>query len=141
MESDGQIYQGQHRDWNFFINGEKNAKVSFKIRGLVGSEKPEEPGNMPELEAYSEMVRPNAEEKVTDCVYRNEGNAIAEVDLTADSPEENSPELSVLTGRRFSHKSPKDEFRLAEKFDEEGLENLSKLFDESLLAEMITEGT
>ena len=93
---------------------------------------------MLELEAHSEMVSPKAEEKEIDCVYRNEGTPIVKVDLTADSPKESSPEVSVVTVRRVSHKSQKEEFWLSEKFDEGGLGNLSKLFDKGLLAQLIT---
>ena len=81
---------------------------------LIGSERPDKPGKKLELEAHSEMVSPKAEEKEIDCVYRNEGTPIIEVNLTADSPKESSPEVSVVTVRRVSHKSQKEEFRLSE---------------------------
>ena len=84
-----------------------------------------------------EMISPSSAEREVDCNSRKEGTPTVEVDHTADSPEAN-----VVTGRRVSLSSRKIDFRLAEQFDEEGLESLSKLFDKSLLAEIFnTEGT
>ena len=89
-----------------------------------------------------EKISPSSAEREVDCDSRKEGTPIVKRDHTADSPEESSPEANVVTGRRISLSSRKIEFRLAEKFDEEGLGNLSKLFDKSLLAEIFnTEGT
>ena len=63
---------------------------------------------------------------------------IVEVDLTAESQSE-SPEVSVIGGRRANHNSRRDKFCQAERNKGESLDNLTKLFDRSLLAEVITE--
>ena len=64
--------------------------------------------------------------------------------FTAKSPEESADVLATTpkSGRRVSHLSRQNEFCLAEQIGGESeLCNLSKLFNKSLLAELITENT
>ena len=90
--------------------------VSF----LIGLERLDRPGTMLELDAYSEMISPNAEENCSDETDRV---PIVEVDLTADSPEENSQEVSLVS-RRISHNSRKEYFREDKNDIPGGLDNL-----------------
>ena len=63
---------------------------------------------------------------------------IGEVDLTAETPSE-SPEVDVIGKKKITHKSMNDDSRHAETNREDNLDNLTKLFDRSLLAELISE--
>ena len=87
------------------------------------------------------MISANLAEREINCDSRKWGTPINEVDLTAESPEESCPKVIVVTGRRVSHSFRKNEFLLAEQVEKGGLGNLSKLFDKSLLAELVTEVT
>ena len=70
---------------------------------------------------------------------------VIEVDLTADIIEDRDyrPEISVVTpqqARRVSHRSRKTEHQLTEQLNaENGPLSLTKLFDKSLLAELVSE--
>ena len=72
---------------------------------------------------------------------------VIEWDLTADSMEDRdySPEVSVVTpqqAKRVSHRSRKTEHQLTEQLNAEtGPLSLTKLFDKSLLAELVSEDT
>ena len=67
------------------------------------------------------------------------------MDLTGDTLEdrEYSPEVSVVTPKeteRVGHRSRKNEHQLTEQlYAENGPLSLTKLFDKSLLAELVTE--
>ena len=64
---------------------------------------------------------------------------IVEVDFTADSPDEDDQEVNVVS-RIISHNSRKEE-RSANDAIPGGTDNLARLFDQTLLAELITEDT
>ena len=72
---------------------------------------------------------------------------VVEVDLTGDSLEDSeySLEVSVVTPKetkRVGHRSRKNEHQLTEQlYAENGPLSLTKLFDKSLLAELVTEDT
>ena len=66
---------------------------------LIGEERPDKPGKMLELEANSEMNIPSYAEREIKWDSGKEGTPIVEVDLTADSPEESSSEINVVTGK------------------------------------------
>ena len=72
---------------------------------------------------------------------------VTKVDLTGDSIEdrEHSPEVSVVTPqqtKRVGHKSRKNKYQLTEQLNvENGPLSLTKLFDKSLLVELVTEDT
>ena len=72
---------------------------------------------------------------------------VVEVGLTGDSIQDRdySPEVSVITPRqtkRVGHRSRKNEHQLTEQLNaENGPLSLTKLFDKSLLAELVTEDT
>ena len=65
---------------------------------------------------------------------------IIEIDLTADSST-SSTEVSIVGGQKSVRRSRKDEFRFAEDIENNNLNNLTKLFDRNLLAELTTEDT
>ena len=73
-------------------------------------------GTLLELEAPTEMISP----------YKNiedvKGTTVIEVDLTADSPID-SPEVSLVAGRRLERSLRQEEFRVAEKNEENNEEN------------------
>ena len=87
-----------------------------------------------ELEASTCMLSPH--ENSSAGSDRN----IIEIDLTADSSI-SSPEVSTVGGQKSVRRSRKDEFRHAEQIENNNLNNLSKLFDRNLLAELTTEDT
>ena len=103
---------------------------------LVRSERADKviPGSLLELEASTNMLSP--QENSTEGINRK----MIEVDLTADSSI-SSPEVSSIGGQKNVRKSRKEEFRLAEQEENNNLNNLSKLFDQNLLAELTTEDT
>ena len=93
------------------------------------------------------MQSPNA---TIECYIRDEndgGTKVIEVDLTGESSKDRevSPEVRVVTpkaARRVSHRSRRNEFQLAEQLPaENGPLKPAKLFDKSLLAELLTEDT
>ena len=90
---------------------------------------------MLELEAQTEMFSPNT---TKNCVHESERLPIVVVDLTADSPEEDDHEVSLVS-KRISHSSRKEERSAAGRKIPGGLDNLARLFDRTLLAEPITE--
>ena len=92
---------------------------------------------MLELEAQTERVSTNT---TKNCIDESERLPIAEVDLTADSQEEDDHEVSLVS-RRISHSSRKEERSAADSKIPGGLDNLARLFDWTLLAELITEDT
>ena len=113
---------------------EKPKLVSFwEIVGLEGSEKPK---TMLDLEAQTQMASPNA---IENCIDENEGIPIVDLDLTADSPDKNDHAVNVVS-RRISHSSRKEE-RSANDAIPGQLDILVRLFDWTLLAELITEDT
>ena len=103
---------------------------------LVGSERNDKstPGTMLELEAPSKMTSPH---KNQEDVKRT---TLIEVDLTADSPTD-SPEVSLVAGRRLERRSKQEELSVAKKNEGNKVLNQSKLFDRSLLAEQTTKDT
>ena len=89
---------------------------------------------MLELEASTELTSPQGN------IPNANDSKIIEVDLTADTPSE-SPEMSLVAGKKTERKSRQDDFRQAEHLEDINLLNLSKLFDRNLLAELTTEDT
>ena len=84
---------------------------------------------MLELDAEIQMVSPNA---IENCVEESEGIPIVEVDLTANSPDEDDQKVNAVS-RRISHSSRKEERSLPDA-KPGGLDNLARLFDWTLLA-------
>ena len=121
------------------------ALVSFW--DLVGAEREDTPRSMLELEAKTSTQSPNAtmESDIKD--ENGGGSKVKEVDLTGESTEDRevSTEVSVVTPkatRRVGHRSRKNEFQLTEQLHaENGPLSLTKLFDKSILAELLTEDT
>ena len=105
---------------------------------LMGAERKDNPRSMLELEAETEMQSRTQQDQEVDNDSMKYRSPTVEVDLTAESPSE-SPEGSLIGGRRANHKSRRDEFWQAQRTEGESLDNLTKLFDRSLLAELITE--
>ena len=101
---------------------------------LMGAERKDNPRSGLELKAQTEMQSRAQQDQEVDNSSKGYRSPIVEVDLTAESPE-----VSVIRGRRANHNSRRDEFRQAERNKGESLDNLTKLFDRSLLAELITE--
>ena len=100
----------------------------------IGTERPDKPKTMMELEAQTEMVSLSTPKET-------EGSGttpIVEVDLTADISREDDQEISVVS-RKFNHKTRKDQSSIDN--DTTGLDNLARLIDRTLLAELITEDT
>ena len=90
---------------------------------------------MLELEAQTEIVSPNTTEN---CVDESKRLTIVEVDLTADSTEEDVHEV-IVASRRISHSSRKEERSEADSKIPGGLDNLARFSDRTLLAELINE--
>ena len=113
--------------------GEISTSFFWDLVGLEGSEKSK---MMVELEAQTQMVSPNA---IETCVNQVEGMPIVEVDLMTDSQDDDDHEVNVVS-RRISHN-----FRKEERCDNDaipgGTDNLARLFDRTLLAELTTEDT
>ena len=113
---------------------------------LIGAERDENPRSMMELEATSLMQSPKTLLQNTSRDEAGIGQVI-EVDLTGDSikDREYSPEVSVVTAqqtKRVGHRSRKNEYQLTEQLNaENGPLSLTKLFEKSLLAELVTEDT
>ena len=105
---------------------------------LMGAERKDNPRIMLELEAETEMQSRTQQDQEVDNDSMKYRSPTYEVGLAAESPSE-SPEASVIGGRRANHKSRRYEFWQAEWTEGESLDNLTKLFDRSLLAELITE--
>ena len=107
---------------------------------LMGAERKDNPENMLKLKAQLVMQSRTLQEQEANDGSESKRSQIVEVDLTAESPSE-SPEVSVIGGKRINHKSRYDKFRRAEQIEDASLSNLTKLFDRNLLAELITEDT
>ena len=113
---------------------------------LMGAERDNKPRSMMELEATSLMQSPKTLLQNTSRDEAGIGQVI-EVDLTGDSIEdrEYSPEVSVVTPqqtKREGHRYRKNEYQLSEQLNgKNGPLSLAKLFDKSLLAELVTEDT
>ena len=105
---------------------------------LTGAEKSENPKSLLELEARTVLEDRNRREQDLETNVQREKPPILEVDLTAESPSE-SPEVCVIKKEKITHKSRKDDPRQVETSTENSLDNLTKLFDRSLLAELISE--
>ena len=122
----------------------ESALVSFWE--LIRAERDDKPRSMMELEATSLMQSPKTLLQNTSRDEAEIGQVI-EVDLTGDSIEdrEYSPEVSVVTPqqtKRVGHRSRKNEHQLTEQINaENGPLSLTKLFDRSLLAGLVTEDT
>ena len=103
---------------------------------LVGSERKDRviPESLLELEESTSMLSP--QEDSPGGINRK----IIEVALMAYSST-SSPEVSLVGGQKSVRKSTKEEFRLAEQVEDNNLNNLSKLFDRNLMAELTTEDT
>ena len=113
---------------------ERSQLVSFW--DLVGLERSEKPKTMFELETQTQMISPNA---IETCVNQVEGMPIVEVDLTADSQDDDDHEGNVVS-RRINHNFTKEE-RGDNDAIPGGTDNLAQLFDQTLLAELTTEDT
>ena len=114
---------------------------------LIAAERDDKPRSMTELEAISSMQSPRTLLQKTSRDEARIGQLV-EVDLTEDSIEdrEYSPEVSVVTPKetkRVGHISrKKNKYQLKEQLNaENGPLSLTKLFDKSLLAEIVTEDT
>ena len=114
---------------------------------LVGAEREDNPISMLELEAKSSMQSPNVTMESDIWDENGGGTKVIEVDLTGECTEDRevSPEVSVVkpkAARRVGHWSRRNEFQLAEQLHaENGPLSLTKLFEKSLLAELLTEDT
>ena len=115
---------------------------------LIGSEKSKEPRSMMEIEADSVMQSPKPPGQ-TQSGDEPEIGQIIEVDLTMDSIDEpdysSGTETCMVTPQqttRGGHKSRKSNYQLSEQLNEtNGPLSLEKLFDKSLLAELVSEDT
>ena len=113
---------------------------------LMGSEKSDDRRSVIELEADSLMQSPKSPRQNTSGDETKTGQII-EVDLTVDSIDDREfgSEVSVVTPqqtKRVGHRSRKHEHQLAEQANgENGPLSLTKLFDKSLLAELVSEDT
>ena len=145
--SDSKIRQFEWRAVNRYIKPKGQREISSaspvatklsSFWDLMGAEKSDNPKSMLELEARTVMESSGKREQDFDTNAQGDKPPIVEVDLTAESPSE-SPEVSVIGKKKTTHNSRKDEFCQAETNREESVDNLTKLFDESLLAELISE--
>ena len=115
---------------------------------LIGSEKSKEPRSTMEIEADSVMQSPKPPGQ-TQSGDEPEIGQIIEVDLTMDSIDEpdysSGTETCMVTPQqktRGGHKSRKSNNQLSEQLNEtNGPLSFEKLFDKSLLAELVSEAT
>ena len=115
---------------------------------LIGPEKNEKPRSTMELEANSVMQSPKPLGQ-TQSGDETEIGQIVEVDLTMDSIDESDyssgTETCMVTPKqktRCGHNSRKSNYQLSEQLKEtNGPLSLEKLFDKSLLAELVSEDT
>ena len=113
---------------------------------LTGSERSDDRRSVIELEANSLMQSPKSPRQNTSADETETGQII-EVDLTVDSidDKEYSSEVSVVSAqqtKRVSYRSRKHEHQLAKQANGENSPlSLTKLFDKSLLAELVSEDT
>ena len=105
---------------------------------LMGAEKSDNPKSLLELEARTVLEDRSRSEQELETNVQREKPPILEVALRAESPSK-SPEVSVIKKEKTSHNSRKDDPRQVEMSTENSLDNLTKLFDRSLLAELISE--
>ena len=113
---------------------------------LIGANRDDKLRSMLELEAISSMQSPRT---LLENQTRDEDRVkkVIKVDLTGESTKvrDISPEVSVVTpkeAKRVGHRSRKNEHQLTEQLNaENGPLALTKLFDKSLPAELLTEDT
>ena len=105
---------------------------------LLGAERPDNPKSLIELEARTALVDCNRGDQSSQLNTRSEFPQIIEVDLTAESPSE-SPEVSMIKKEKTCHDSRKGKPDQNNVRTDISLDNLNKLFDRSLLAELISE--
>ena len=104
----------------------------------MGAEKSDNPKNLLELEARTILDDRNKRDQTLETNTQRENPTIIEVDLTAESPSE-SPEVSIIKKEKTGHNSRRISSHQKETSTEISLDNLTKLFDRSLLAELISE--
>ena len=145
--SDSDIPQIEWRTVNRYIKPKGQKEIAsansaatklISFWDLMGAEKSDNPKSLLELEARTVLEERGREIQDFETNVQREKPPIVEVDLTAESPSE-SPEVSVIGTKKITHKSRKNDSRLAETSREDNLDNLTKLFDRSLLAELISE--
>ena len=105
---------------------------------LMGAEKSDNPKSLLELEARTVLDDRNRSDQSLEINTQREDPQIIEVDLTAESPSE-SPEVSIIRREKTDHNSRRSNSHQKETSTEICLDNLTKLFDRSLLAELISE--
>ena len=105
---------------------------------LMGAERPDNPKSLLELEARTVLDDRNRGDQSLQLNTQSEIPQIIEVDLTAESPSE-SPEVSMIKKEKTSHDSRRSKSDQNNVRTEISLDNLNKLFDRSLLAELISE--
>ena len=102
---------------------------------LMGAEKSDNPKSLLELEARTILENKNRSDQELET---NAKPLIIEVDINLESPSE-SLEVSVIKKGKTNHNSRKDDPSQGEVSTENSLDNLTKLFDRSLLAELTSE--
>ena len=141
--SDSEIPHIEWRAVDRYIKPKRQTEIStaspvaaklISFWDVMRAERTDNPRSMLELEAQTVMMSIAQHEQEFDINAKEDKPPIVEVDLTAESPE-----VSVIGKKKTTHNSRKDEFRIAETPKEENLDNLTKLFDRSLLADLITE--
>ena len=105
---------------------------------LIGAEKSDNPKSLLELEARTVLDDRNKCDQTLETNTQKENPPIIEVDLTAESPSE-SPEVIIIKKEKAGHNSKRISSHQKETSTEISLDNLTKLFDRSLLAELISE--
>ena len=107
---------------------------------LMGAEKLDNTKSLLELEARTVLDDRNKRDQTLETNTHRENPPIieVEVDLTAESPSE-SPEVSIIKKEKTSHNSRRISSHQKETSTEISLDNLTKLFDRSILAELISE--
>ena len=105
---------------------------------LIGAERPDNPKSLLELEARTVLVDRNRGDQSSQLNTQSEIPQIIEVDLTAESPSE-SPEASMIKKEKTCHDPRRSKSDQNNVRTDISLDNLNKLFDRSLLAELISE--
>ena len=105
---------------------------------LMGAEKPNNPKSILELEARTVLDDLNRSDLSLEYNTQRGNPQIIEVDLTAESPP-GTPEVSIVTKGKTGHDSRRNSSHQKDTSTEICLDNLTKLFDRSLLAELISE--
>ena len=109
--------------------------ILLSFWNLISGDAECHPGNLLELEAATEVVQENPNNRGDR--INTEAGTIVEVALYAEDNDCNPEVSGVQQSKRISHSSRKNYLKKTEHLGDVGLFSLSKLFDKNLLAELV----